>query len=504
MIEKWLNLLFGKRAPLPGLPLDEFPGWQERITRAVSHESNQRIYPQQAVRRLHLMPASRLANLDQSVRVHLSTNVHQAHSLPQAESDAVAHLFIQGCERSGYTRQSALQAFHRYPGRLATALALIRCDDWVPQVRHEARNLLATIIKNEGAAPLFELGGLLLALRDRQRIQAHIWPELIEPALRHTDSVTRWRAISSGDAQARALAYAYTLAAERDRAHEIALYAITDVDPRNARWALETAAERLGPDQRQALAKAGLLHPQAGVRTQATRQLSADHPETPALLEKRLFDTAQSTRSVAAYLLRTRHGIDPLAVWRSALDQGPSAQARVALQGLADHAQPEDAQRVLPWMQHRAGAMRATALRALIRSGTPEALEHLPAALVDPSLQVQRQALVLYRHLPGMLRVDTLDAAFRSTTSEPTRSTLAHASSYLDRWTALTLLLRWWEQAPDSLAIRHEVAHWTEGRASQATPLPAALRAQLEALLDETHRLTIAQRAAIVHAMKYA
>lgn len=504
MIGSWLDRWFGKRASTPfPAPEEHFTPAQERVAQALAHSSGRQVSPHRAAERLQYLPAHRYLILDQSVRTHLSEYERLPAQSTQEPREA-AQLFIQGCDRDGHLRQRALQTMHKHPGRLATALALIRCDDWVPQVRDEAMALLRDIVHREGSEPLFELGGLLSRLRGRQRMQAQAWPELIEPALQRTASATRWRVISSGDAQARALAYAYTLDAEPDRAHELGLYAITDVDPVNARWALEVVAPRLPAPLHHGLAKAGLLHPQARIRAQAVRLLSAEQADTLTLLEQRILDPAAAPRGAAIYLLRHRHGVDPLPLWRAALENGSAAQAHAALLAIADHGQPEDTARLLPWLQHRAGAVRAVALRALARTGTSEALDRLPAALSDPSVKVRRQALALYQRLPGVLNAETLGAAFQIAADEATRSTLAQATRLLDRWQALALLLQSWKQTPESLALRDEVANWGAARSGAATHLPATLRSELEILLDEIYGLEVGQRATIVHAMKYA
>ncbi|SFL19966.1 HEAT repeat domain-containing protein [Lysobacter sp. cf310] len=505
MIGLWLDRWFGKRtsAPLPA-PEALFTPTQERMAQALAHSGGRRVPPHRAAERLQNLPSHRYLILDQSVRTHLSEYERLSAQATPEFREFAAQLFIQGCDRDGRLRQRALQTMRKHPGRLATALALIRCDDWVPQVRDEAMALLTDIVDREGSEPLFELGGLLLSLRGRQRIQARAWPELIEPALRRTASATRWRVISSGDARARALAYAYTLDAEPDRAHELGLYAITDIDPANARWALDAVAPRLPALLHHGLARAGLLHPQARIRAQAVRMLHAEQADTRALLEQRILDSAAAPRGAATYLLRNRHGVDPLPLWRAALENGSAAQARAALQALADHGQPEDAARLLPWLQHRAGAVRAVALRALVRTGTPEALDRLPAALRDHSAKVRRQALALYQRLPGALNAETLNTALHTASDEATRATLAQATRLLDRWQALSALLQSWKRSPESLALRHEVANWVAARSGNATHLPATLRSELETLLDEIYGLEIGQRATIVHAMKYA
>lgn len=504
VIGPWLERWFGKRAQAPfPAPMEDFTPTQERMAKALAHSSGRQVPPHRAAERLQSLPAHRYLILDQSIRTHLS-EYERLLAQPTQEPRGAAQLFIQGCDRDGRLRQRALQTMRKHPGRLATALALIRCDDWVPQVRDEAMALLTDIVQREGSEPLFELGGLLSPLRSRQRIQARAWPELIEPALRRTASATRWRVISSGDAQARALTYAYTLDAEPDRAHELGLYAITDIDPANARWSLDVVATRLPDTLRHGLAKAGLLHPHAGIRAQAVRMLDGEQAETRALLEQRVLDPAAAPRGAATYLLRNRHGVDPLPLWRAALENGSVTQARAALLAMADHSQPEDTARLLPWLQHHAGAVRAVALRALARSGTTEALSRLPAALSDPSAKVRRQALALYQRLPGVLNSQTLGTALEIAADEATRVTLGQATRLLDRWQALLLLLQSWKLVPESLALRYEVANWVATRSVNATHLPATLRSELEILLDELYGLEIGQRATIVHAMKYA
>jgi len=72
----------------------------------------------------------------------------------------------------------------------------------------------------------------------------------------------------------------------------------------------------------------------------------------------------------------------------------------VAVEALADFAQPQDAERLLSWMNHRKGKIRAAALRGLSRAKHPKLIELSNVALGDKTTTVVREAIAILHHEP--------------------------------------------------------------------------------------------------------
>lgn len=86
-----------------------------------------------------------------------------------------AFLFVASSHPNGFVREQAVLTLKHYPGRLALAAALIRCDDWVHEVRVAASELLVHLT---GESPGDDLIALLPLVSTRpsasQRSASHI------------------------------------------------------------------------------------------------------------------------------------------------------------------------------------------------------------------------------------------------------------------------------------------------------------------------------------------
>jgi hypothetical protein len=104
------------------------------------------ILPEEAPGKLHSLDFLMLLSLDQALRpghwVPFESSSGNPGPLPtpitEISTEITAYLFTAACNRNGFIRQRALNAFDHFPDRLAVAAALIRCDGWVPPVQQAA------------------------------------------------------------------------------------------------------------------------------------------------------------------------------------------------------------------------------------------------------------------------------------------------------------------------------------------------------------------------------
>lgn len=408
-------------------------------------------------------------------------------SPPEEESDA--QLFCAGCHADGHLRERALRLARERPRRLATALALIRCDDWVRQVRETAVETLRLQIETDPAM-VFANVDLLLALRGRQRFDAGVWRTLIEPALLAPEQqAKRWALLEHGHGRARMFACTLILRADPDRIAQLALRAVCDRDPVIARWALRDlpspADFQQGKDgfHEDMLAHA-LRHPSASVRAQALRLRGGrPDPAYAALVRDALLDASASVRAVAIHAAR-QLDIDAHAIFREALDRGESPQNRHALQALGDCADADDLDRLRPWLHHPAGESRCAALRGALRAGIDDPAGVLRDALTSPSGKVVSLALKLGATVPSFMTRETLAAAFAAARSDAGRKRLLEATHRIDRWSALDCLLDCLAHAAHNDDVQTALRAWANETGNRFAPLSAARRQSLLARID--------------------
>lgn len=96
---------------------------------------------------LRRLPCSEIPKLDEELRKSISYSSYLMGNQCYFDNEpGIFELFVLSCHPSGYTRERALVALAKYPEPATLSLALIRCNDWVTQIRLSARDLTMGII----------------------------------------------------------------------------------------------------------------------------------------------------------------------------------------------------------------------------------------------------------------------------------------------------------------------------------------------------------------------
>ena len=424
------------------------------------------------------------------------------------DDEREAQWFVAACDPNGFLRAKALQAFQDRPGNLALPIALIRCDDWVDEVRAAALDLLRHLLVSD-QADLFVHLPLLLILRERQRFAQDVWPTLVEPfLLGPSRAQARWEMTTAKSSRLRMLAYSLIQRADPQRLHEAFLQAVADPDPVIARWGFTTGCEGAEISLVADIVQRASVHPTASVRTQALRMRAAHGlPGVLEAMEAALFDASRGARDAAGHFLRNNTSIDPSQRWREAISAGDSARARVALDSLAPIAKPGDIALLLPWLTHSAGQVRATALRALFVAQPPDLPTRVAQALADPSVAVVRTATKFLQRNAHLCTDKLFRDAYANAANAPTRAGIVRAAMLAGKWETLDLYLTWYLQTSDN-EQRHlvsAIAVWSATDKSRFTPLPASMRTRLTELVEQIPRHgTQLPLESLAHAIAYA
>jgi hypothetical protein len=349
-------------------------------------------------------------------------------------------LFYGSCSGNGYIREQALRALRGHRGRLVCAAALIRTEDWVPQVAEIASRLLHDVALTDTAVHFFELLDLITTLQSRQRFKPH-WATTLEPLL----LLPKWRdarerAFSSHKAIARRLAHVLSLQADADSAGESLRVAITDATPLVALWALAQLEDSVDADAQRQLLAEGLHSRLAAVRTDALRRYCrSGFDDVRERLRAAILDNARSVRGVGAYQLKQLFDESALERWRTVFDAGQRDEATVT--ALSDFGEAEDASRLRTQLTHPRSRLRELALRGLMRIGVADSGELLKRALCDRSPLVVGAATAAYSRATDQLNVATLREALGGADVPRLRARLISASRWLPKWDRLEFLL---------------------------------------------------------------
>ena len=394
--------------------------------------------------------------------------------LEGSTEDRQAYLFTASCNPNGFLREQALQAMRHTRGRIAVCAALIRCNDWVGQVRSQAISLLADTLA-EVPEVIWECLDLFLSLKQRQRVREQTWTKLVDPLLASPEHAeARWHAAQNGSSGSRLLAYELIAQHDSHRTADACLQAVCDPNPCIARWAISQVSARARPDAYLKVLEAGMTHPHASVRTASLREYARrESSEVQHIAMRGLFDTSSSYPNASAYLLRTSFQVDPLEIWRKAIDEGPELRTAVAIMAMAEHAEACDFDRLLPFARDRRVRQRMLALRGLARTKHADLPNLFAAALQDHSPKVLRQTVAILRTDPSLLSEPPLSEAYLRSDSSAVRAQLIKATHVLGKWTCIALLLEWLADA-DEATEPHIVAaihRWLQRETRSFSPL---------------------------------
>ncbi|MGW6574789.1 HEAT repeat domain-containing protein [Streptomyces sp. NPDC054945] len=290
---------------------------------------------------------------------------------------------VKLCHANGRIREAALRA----PTPLLSPLlelVVIRCTDWVPAVRAQARQALAAALADDPAGTLRRLTPLVVRLGRRE--QGAWAPARFEDVL-NEDHGLLGELRGSPDPQTRRFAARLTLGAGLLDVRELAALATAEKDPpTSGLWTDATLAALAadGPDDEavdtllgghsQMVRAAGVTALRGAGRTAE----AADH----------LCDRSGTVRACARWLVRQAGG-DPRPLCRELLAD-PARVTPYAVTGFAECARREDAPLLRALLEHPVGQVRAAAVGGLRLLDVTD-VELLRPLLDDPAPAVARE-----------------------------------------------------------------------------------------------------------------
>ena len=410
--------------------------------------------------------------------------------LASADIDAPlreALLFLSAGHHNGHVREVAVRTLSDHPGYLTLATALIRCSDWVGQVRAVAETATTHLLAHTDGRDVVALWPLVLRLRTRERVSETWFSERVEGWMLQPSSHAWFRELlDSHRAPVRAWAFQRGLEHGIDIGVDLLAAAVRDPDPRIGLHALRFAS-RDGDRRVRALATTGLEAAHPVIRRTSLYLLSAfEDGVSREQLRGRLCDGSAGVRSVAAYLLRERYAEEASTTWRDALDAATRRALPGALSALAEHAQPQDADRFRRWLADHNSMVRASALRGLLKAGgAPDDRE-----LADLLVQGGNRVRTVLRRQAGLGDI-VLDAARIArlvadpSLSERARDDVRDLALSLGRWISLDRLLQFPDRGDGRLRTWWQAAVSAWVRTSDAyAPLGPQAGAKLLLALD--------------------
>ena len=310
---------------------------------------------------------------------------------PYAPSDpAEPELANALCHWDGRIRQAALEQAAGHPELLP--LVVVRCADWVGQVRERARELLRASLDVETGVALAPLA-LLFGRRGRGAFAI----ELVGGVLRLASSEQLTPLFSHPDRAVRRFVHRLAVEEGLRSPAELARTAARDADTVVQNLCAEAALA--------AVAKSGeyeqVLEPLLGARNPRARAAGVTALRAAGLTERAegfLGDRSGVVRACARYVVR-QHGGDPVSLYRARCAREPVPGAVI---GLAECGGRGDAEVLWGFVGHPAAAVRARAVAGLRVLDVVDVRRMLPL-LDDPAPGVVREATVALLPSAGLV-----------------------------------------------------------------------------------------------------
>ncbi|MEV8607275.1 HEAT repeat domain-containing protein [Amycolatopsis sp. NPDC051373] len=376
------------------------------------------------------------------------------------------------CHAVGYIREPGVRQLRRSRDPEALPLLLVRCVDWVPQVRAIAR---AAVLARFAQADLAALLPLVVAL-GRRAVDDWVDEHLLQPMLRTPELLDV--ALATPDLRTRRMVHESALRAGLLSDERLASIAMRDHDD-----VIRTRVGLLLLDSGDPCFVLPLLD--GGAPKVRARALQLRGVETA---RERLAESSSLLRSMAQALV-LRSGGDPAAYYREALRSGAVTRATVA--GLGETGTTDDVDLLRAQLADDRPRVRVAAVRGLRRllanPSDPRAAQYGRELLADPSPSVVRETAAL---LDGRLgpadRPLLLDLAETARPLHVRRGalTLLRGSS---RWSRLAADLWLLSLPADPLAAeaRRDLDDWRQAGDSAFTLPSPELATRIGELLAE-------------------
>jgi HEAT repeat protein len=314
--------------------------------------------------------------------------------------DAGDALSADMCHYSGYVREAALDRAAELRSLDLLSAVVDRLNDWVPQVRQRAHDLVLDWLPLLDADMAIRLLGTVQHLRVARRTDHSMWLQAFEQAVVAQVGADRIAAEVSGT-DAIVARTCYRLLTEHGLVDPVTLVRLGLSNGTDIVLAHKTAESlvRLSADDRETLGRLALRSPFGMVRASALRSLLSDGTETHRKLATDMLADPNSWVRLVANSWLERHGIDSAPVFAARLEAPDSSIAvlRACLMGLAETGKRDHVDLVRRMTTHPSARVRSHAFSAWRQLAPADKDLIARRVLADESPRVRKAVLTMSR-----------------------------------------------------------------------------------------------------------
>lgn len=377
----------------------------------------------------------------------------------------------------GHVREAAVARLASSEDGSELPFLLLRCDDWVPQVRSAAERAVMPRLRDENAAAVTRNFSLIarLALRGRaEELLAKVAAAVVSPSyLRALSEV-----IAAGPREEARAIVGFVINRVGEAMPPIVAAGVVSRDDLVRRLVAPfvTSPETLELLVRDAVPAVR----RAALETLARTSSDRARPH----LERALLDGSAAVRETARVRLADAQ-LDFAAIYRQALSSPTSRKIAAALAGLAETGRADDAALAEPFLVHTSAAVRRAAMRCVLSLDGNAFAERIAPMLLDASRSVSASARDRLRKHVITIGAQSLQELFERAPSQHARLNVIRLMPLLSRWQAIGLLVAATtsNDAPVADEARKFVRSWRRNYGSQSVPSRQDL-ARLASALD--------------------
>ena len=390
---------------------------------------------------------------------------------------SVSLLGIASCHTNGYVREAAVRELGKTETGAELPFLIIRANDWVPEIRSSARNLLLNRIRLDYIHHVVAWLPLALRLGKMSRDDHSAIVEAVRALFSSPDvRETLHEGFESQDQFVRR--FCFELAMNSTGADRLSVlqraFGQSDIQVRKA------AIHKLRAIPPSSRSKGILIQAKsdncAAVRREALQIFAEHYPDEAAQeFQSALLDTNSAVREEAQYYFQKKSTVDLRAYYSGTLQDSNGQGLCAAVAGLGETGLPKDSQLLERLLHDQSSRVRAAALHAIGKLGADAYFEKFVLALDDASSKVTREALIVLSKKPNSVGGQRLWEIYERCRYPHGRRGALFLLARINKWDSITFLVQSLTDQNDSFVdlSRRYISRWfARYNRSFATPTP--------------------------------
>jgi HEAT repeat protein len=370
--------------------------------------------------------------------------VNELDQLAILGDEAGGVLGVASSHISGWVREAALQRLGRIRTGQELPFLLMRVNDWVPNVRAVAVDLLKKRICLEYATHFLKWLPLVLRLPELRRSNKKELVEAIQKLFEQSGAEKFLRrGCESSDLTVRRFCYKQLLKSPTADDFADISKALTEPDLLIRVQAIRAVGTR-PPDPRYLQLLQTERHDSNSRVRQEVLRVYVDkyQSETGDFLEESLVETRRSFREEAQFFVEKAATTNLCEFYLKKIQSGDRAKLAGAIAGLGEKGNKQDAVLLEVYLENISSAVRAATVHALARLGRDLYLEKFLDALQDENQRVVREGIAALAKRANAIGGDRLWDTFEAAKRPQQKKGVLFLIARLSRWECLPYLLR--------------------------------------------------------------